>query len=250
MFTARVSFLIEAGDVTRTSELAFGLLACWYQSGQIISDTWAMAASDLAVDVYVTIAAPDALDSRHDNSYVTRRREGIAAWPKVEVLGVDPGASRACSCVSPSALVLLTHYLTQDPPVCCLDCFRPVPLYRLPPVHDHGYLVLLQWAADYRACDTLQMNCTTGERFGELQMLRHDSSLSRHGRDLAATLERQTGSPVYYYLHKMRSRGHKAEQLRRCPACGADWRLDEPLHDFDLRCDPCRLLSSVAADVS
>ena len=91
------------------------------------------------------------------------------------------------------------------------------------------------------------MHCITGERFGERQLFDHKSSLSRQGRDLAAQMETATGIPFFYYLHKIRSRGFDAELKRRCPNCEGVWRLEESQHLFDFRCDPCRLLSAIAA---
>jgi predicted nucleic acid-binding Zn ribbon protein len=94
------------------------------------------------------------------------------------------------------------------------------------------------------------MHCTTGERFGEEQLARHDSSLGMNGRELCRKLEQATGTPVYYFLHKTRSRGRQAELARLCPSCGAQWRLEKRLHNFDFRCARCRLLSSIAAVAS
>ena len=109
--------------------------------------------------------------------------------------------------------------------------------------------MILQWAADYVACDTLQMHCTTGERFGEAQLARHDSSLSSNGRAVCRELEEAVRLPVYYYLHKTRGRSASSEAARRCPSCGGEWRLQSPLHHFDFRCDRCRLLGAMAAFV-
>ena len=126
-----------------------------------------------------------------------------------------------------------------------------MPLYRLPHVRDHEHLDLLNWADDYRACDTLQMHCTVGERFGEGQLYRHDGALGRLGRGLAARLAAAIGRPVYYFLHKARGRSRDAELARACPSCEGEWRVDRRLHGlFDFRCDRCRLLSAVASDCS
>jgi predicted nucleic acid-binding Zn ribbon protein len=200
---------------------------------------------------FVRVPELNSLEAPHNNSY---SRQALAALsptvPAVEVLGPEPESSAGCTCRSRSAMVLFTHYLSTDPPVRCLDCFEPVPLYHLPHLHDDEHLVLLHWASDYRACDTLQMHCTTGERFGEEQLWRHDSSLSLNGRDLCRRIEHATGTPVYYFLHKTRSRGRQAELNRVCPSCGAQWRLERPLHNFDFQCPSCRLLSAIAADAS
>jgi predicted nucleic acid-binding Zn ribbon protein len=254
MFTAKISFQKEGRNAEATTDSAHDLLSCWYKNGQIVKNSWAFADRDVAVDVYVTIPEPTSLEPLHGNRYVAQALEDLVARghqvPSVTVLGVDPCFSAVCSCKSTSSLLLYTHYMTEAPPVRCLVCFQPVPLYRLPYVHDEEHLLLLQWAADYRACDTLQMHCTTGERFGEDQLYRHDSSLNKNGRGLGEKLEALAGCPVYYFLHKTRSRGKKRELERRCPSCGGNWRLDARLHIFNFQCEPCRLLSAIAADAS
>lgn len=255
MFTARISFLKGPSDAQAVSEAVSQLLGCWYKNGQIISADWAVADSGAGVEFYVTIPERESLEPVHNNRYASEELAALIGrgygMPTVTILGSDPSQDAVCSCESPSALVLFTHYLSSAPPVRCLDCFRPVPLYRLPHFHDAEHLGLLQWAADYRACDTLQMHCTTGERFGEGQLYRHDSSLSRNGRDICARLEAVLRRPVYYWLRKVRSRSRQEELARRCPACGGAWRLEQRLFSlFDFRCEPCRLLSAIACDVS
>ena len=57
-----------------------------------------------------------------------------------------------------------------------------------------------------------------------------------------------TGLPVYYYLHRYRTRPRATDALQPCPACGGPWKLAEPLHErFDFRCDACRLLANLPA---
>ena len=251
MFVAKVSFEVSAETGTDVVDRAYDLLSCWFKNGQVASETWMLVRREGRLEAFVSLVTPDALEVRHNNSYST---EALAALspvvPRVEILGSAAESSTACTCVSRSAMVLFTHYLSTAPPVRCLDCFELVPLYALPHIHDREHLVLLQWASDYRACDTLQMHCTTGERFGEEQLSRHDSSLSVNGRELCRKLEQSTGTPVYYFLHKTRSRGRHAELSRVCPSCGAQWRLEKRIHKFDFQCASCRLLSAIAADAS
>jgi len=251
MLVARVTFRLEGEGRSRLVERAYDLLSCWYKNGQVVSDGWPVVERGGSVEAMLRIPEADSLDAAHHNLYVRQvLAELLPMVPEVEVIGVEPASRMACQCASRSALTFFTSYLSLDPPVRCLDCFGFVPLYELPYVHDHEHLILLQWAADYRACDTLQMHCTTGERFGERQLAEHDSSLSKNGRRLAADVERLSGTPVYYYLHKMRSRGLPSELARKCPSCNAPWRLEQSVHGFDFQCRPCRLLSSVASDAS
>jgi predicted nucleic acid-binding Zn ribbon protein len=147
------------------------------KNGQIAYGTWMLVRREGRLEAFVRLAEPHSLETRHNNCYSTEALAALSPLvPDVEILGPVPESSTVCGCVSRSAMVLFTHYLSTDPPVRCLDCFELVPLYSLPHVHDREHLVLLHWASDYRACDTLQMHCTTGERFGEEQLSRHGSS--------------------------------------------------------------------------
>lgn len=253
MYTARISFPLKGREPERVVDAAYDILSVWLKNGQIVGDDWPFVTSGPSFDVYVTIPEPGALQPEHDNRYAAAalrdlRERGLA--PAVQVLGNNLARFGVCECESRSALLLFTHFLETVPPVKCLECFLPVPLYRLPYEHDQEHLGILQWEADYRACDTLQMHCGTGERFAERQMFHHESSLTRNGRDLCAKLESLIQTPVFYYLHKARGRSRAKEHARKCPLCGRDWRLEVPLHGiFDFRCDGCRLLSSVALSV-
>ena len=250
MFTAKVSFALPHDGPDAVIETAHDLLSAWHHNGQIVGSRWKLAQRDDVLDAYVGIAERESLDAIHDNRYARAERAALGdAFLGVVVLGTVPEGS-ACTCASRTAMLLHADYIDDETPVRCLDCFGRVPLYRLPYLHDEEHLILLQWAADYRACDLLQMHCTTGERFAEAQLARHDSSLSRNGRDLCRRLEAATGTPVYYPLHKQRSRGIAAELRRSCPECGGPWKLAQPIHHFDFQCADCRLLSAIAADAS
>ncbi len=251
MYTGRIEIPFEGRTLEDATDFLVNLLSCLYKNGQVLH--WSLAATSATVDAFVNIPDREALDPSSHGEYVVAtlgadRAKGNPA-PRFAVLGRDPSGPDTCSCAERRALLLYTHYLNELPPVRCLDCYLPVPLYRLPYVGYKEHLVILQWAADYVACDTLQMHCTTGERFGEAQLARHDSSLSSNGRELCRELEEAVGLPVYYYLHKTRGRSASSEAARRCPSCGGEWRLPSPLHRFDFRCDRCRLLGAMAAFV-
>ena len=146
--------------------------------------------------------------------------------------------------------ILYTTYVSLESPIRCGDCFGGIPLYRLPATRDDEYGDIITWESDYKACDTLQMNCSTGERFGLSQLSKHDSSLAIRGREICNRITVTTGIPTYYYLLKSSGKGLKAEQARKCPSCKGEWLLQEPLHGlFNFQCDGCRLLSNIAWSV-
>lgn len=245
MFTAEIRFrTVTPEDIDAVESL----MATWYKNGQLLE--WQTALCDDSLRIFALLPRGDSLDAAHNNTYAAEEYQALAdrgLAPHVTVIGPDPSSPGPCSCTTRSSLVLFTNYSTRESPARCGDCFDPVPLYELPHTHDHEHLNILQWADDYRACDTLQMHCTTGERFGERQVGQHDSPLSRNGRELAKNLSERTGLAVYYYLARGRGISLEQEQSRRCPSCGGAWLLDERWHGlFDFRCDACHVLSNIA----
>jgi predicted nucleic acid-binding Zn ribbon protein len=247
MYTADIRFPGDA-DVDAVE----ALIAAWYKNGQVLD--WQTAKSADLVRVLALLPKPNALEPANNNTYAAQALKDLAARhinpPEVLLLGVDPESTVPCACIRRESLVLFTTYMSKQSPLRCGDCFGPVPLYELPHIHDHEHLRVLQWAADYKACDTLQMHCTTGERFAESQLGRHDSALSRQGREIAAAGSRLTGIPIYYFLMKARGVSSTAELRRLCPSCGGSWLRNESWHGlFDFKCEPCRLVSSIANSV-
>ena len=204
--------------------------------------------------LHYTLLLPevDALDERNSNVWVRKSiavaGEAGIVGPVVAILGEDPETVAPCRCTGRTSLILYTNYRMVGSPLQCGDCFEMVPLYRIPPTYDDSeYYNVKSWETDYQACDALQMGCKTGERFGLREMASPDSSLTKRGRELCEQINQSTGVPTYYYLFRYHGRSLAKERGRRCPLCGGEWLLAEPLFDrFDFRCDTCRLLSTIA----
>ena len=138
----------------------------------------------------------------------------------------------------------------MESPLKCADCFGIEPLYKIPKTADEEYHNIISWQSNYQSCDSLQMNCTVGEKFGTSQLSKYNSQLTQQGLKVCQSIEKVTGKKVYYYLYKYTAKSHKTELARKCPNCKGDWHLPEPLHNkFDFKCDKCNLLSNIAWDV-
>lgn len=203
------------------------------------------------LEAYVQIPASDAFDDRFASEWTTKalkgfQEAGLSGPEFVEIDGHEAG-TEACGCHNWSSLILFTTYVQLSPPVSCGDCFRPIPLYRLPRFESGEFNEVIIWQSNYQACDTLFMNSGAGERFGYRQTSRVDSALTRQGRDLCKHFEDKIGKPTYYYLHRYYRRSDAIEAARLCPGCGGAWKLPGAWHDrFDFKCDNCRLISVVA----
>ncbi len=255
MHVATIDFPIRGRLTANAADAALSLLATWYKNGQIVGDDWPLVRLGGVLRAHVSLPARDSLKSGYSNRYVRQELAGLAAAgldkPKVTILGPDPGTPDPCACRARPFQILVTNFLDPGSPLRCGACFAPVPLYLTSHTTDHEHLDVLQWAADYRACDTLQTHCTVGELFTERQMQDVRSALSRTGRRLCREVATRTGIPTYYFLAKSRGRSVVHECRRRCPSCASRWLLPTPLHDrFDFKCDRCFLLSNIAYAVA
>ncbi len=244
-----------AGSADAQANAIHTLLAAWFKRGQIARGNTPIARVREGFRVVVRIPEKDSLKNKYANDWVTRAlievRQSHLHTPKIAVLGLEPQTRPACTCRRRPFLILFTTFLHDEPAVRCGSCCGPVSLYRLPPTNANGtYEDFLSWVDAYQTLDDLFIGSGVGERFAHDQMARHDSALSRDGREQAALLERNTRVPVFYYLSKYFGRSDASERGRRCPSCKGPWLLTSPLHGaFDFRCHRCRLLSSVASKV-
>ena len=247
-------YLEVAEQKDEDRELIDNLTSAWRSHGQVLGDEFPVVFTENAYRLVVMLPRPDALEAHHDSQYVAyakkRLIEANFQAPKVVVLGEDPFSAEPCACSQPSWFILYTNYVSLESSLRCGDCFGPLPLYIIPlqespegELHDK----IMAWQSDYQSCDRLQMNCSTGEKFGLREMSQHNSSLSQRGREICRRIMEVTGVPTYYYLHRYRGRSLKSERNRKCPSCAGGWLLEQQLHEkFDFKCDQCCLLSNIA----
>lgn len=210
--------------------------------------------------LFVMTPESHALEPRHNNVYVDRALEKLAEAgfrpPVILRHGAVHTSAEPCGCHQRRSLILYTTYTALESCLRRGDCFHPIPLYSLPyqdstPTKSALHDRLIWWVSNYQACDRLQMNCQVGERFGLREISRHDSALSKNGRDICRDISALSGTPTYYYLYRYHGLGKTAERNRPCPACGTIWALPERIHHlFDFKCEPCHLLSNIALSSS
>ena len=251
---ARISAARNSSPDPQVQLTAFeNLLGALYWDGHILGKEYRTILLPTECVLYAFIPAHDALDEPTWNTYISAFMAKLAgaglSSPAVSILGKAEEVSSACDCLHSSWLILYTNLFEIHSPLKCGDCFRPVPLYRLPRLNHGEFYDVLGWATSYKSCDSLWLGSSTGEQFGSRELSRIDSSLSRRGLKICAELEAKTGKPVYYCLWHYYGRSDKLERARKCPKCGLQWLLTKPVHRFfDFRCDNCRLLSTIAAN--
>ena len=192
------------------------------------------------------------LDSKNNNFYVNKQTATLEQLCKSRLQFKTVGKSYSnyktpCTCKKSDFYILITNYVSIESPLTCGNCNKSVPLYKLPPYYDHGYLPILRWETNYISCDNLQMNCEVGERWALNQMQEVTSQLSKQGIGICNDLYKLTTIPAFYYLHNYRK--HDTNFLNNCPNCNKKWSLKNKLHNFyDLKCDNCHLISIKSAN--
>jgi predicted nucleic acid-binding Zn ribbon protein len=255
MYVIEVSFLIQnkMEDTEQILERINFLLGALRMNGQIVGHEFSVAYLQSCYRTYLLAPEQDSLDKSRANSYVLdglNKLNSLNIECSWKVVGNEPYSSNVCGCKKSSYYILYTTYVSFESPLRCGDCFGIIPLYRIPATKDAEYVDILAWESDYKACDTLQMNCSTGERYGISQLSKYDSSLSKRGIDICNRITTSTGIPTYYYLMKVTGKSNKVELKRKCPSCNGEWFLHETLYGiFDFKCDKCRLLSNVGWSV-
>ena len=252
MLVAQIDFkILEKIDGDAQNSAIYEFLAVLLHDGRI-GHGYPIVKNDSAITAFVTTATDDAFTNFEDGENIPKQLKKLdevkLSQPKFRILGEEPDSDEICRCENSTAYILFTSALSNRvTPLFCFDCFTAIPLYRLPRPEKSDFYEIYIWQSDYRSCDSLQLHSRTGERFGLREMSDVNSSLSRAGLEICRELFELTGKRVYYYLHKYYGKSLKKEKQRKCPGCGGEWLLAEPLHRlFDFKCDKCHLLSNLA----
>lgn len=252
MYIAQIDFEVS-GSITEEAQdqIVYNLLACFLHDGRIGND-YQILESEKSYTAFVTIPAEDAFDNFDSNPYISQIFSKLSEVnllpPTFKILGNAIDFVADCDCKNSTAFILYTGTFSSSiTPLFCYDCFNAIPLYRLPRPGSDGFFNFYIWQKDYKSCDSLQIHCQTGERFGLREMLEIDSSLTQVGLGICEIVEQLTNKYCYYFLYKYRGISKKKELERKCPKCKNAWLLKEKLHRlFDFKCDSCHLLGNIA----
>jgi predicted nucleic acid-binding Zn ribbon protein len=254
MYLAEISFSLKQKFNREVVEDAiYSLLSSLRMNGQILGEEISIASKNQGYVAYQKLPLSNAMDIRNANKYVMKgfeklKENGVSL--SLSIIGEKVESDLICECKHRNSLLLFTNYLSIESPLRCGDCFGIIPLYQIPRTYDDEYYNIISWQSAYKACDGLQMGCAAGEQFGTREISRLDSSLSRRGIEICNQITDLTGMPTYYYLYLYNDQKLAVEEKRKCPSCGGEWLLKEPLHDlFDFKCDQCRLLSNISWSV-
>lgn len=254
MIVAELIFKILRHLQENVSDEISHLLHAMRKNGQLLGIEFPIAHASDRYLAYVMMPASDSLNKKYWNVYVKQQIDELQklglSKPIVNPIGPDDESCDPCRCRSRTAFILFTTYVSLESPLRCFECFLPVPLYQIPPTSSEEYSDVLSWVTNYKACDSLQMNCAVGEQFATRQLSAIDSSLTKQGRVVCDAITTGTKRPTYYYLYRSGGRSLENERRRTCPGCSAAWLRSERLHGlFDFQCDHCGVLSNIAWNV-
>jgi predicted nucleic acid-binding Zn ribbon protein len=238
-------------DIQELWHVFYRLLNCLHSNGQLVGRDRHpyLTPNQMAATIYTVTTEALALQYRSMSVLkAIAELEAFCGYPlKIEYLGSsEDEETEICHCTQHDHYVLYGFHLFS--PIRCGSCSLGVPLFRVPKIQDDSHYALLNWEGNYRACMTLDLNCTVGEEWAIAQQSNYDSELSKQGREIAAKLTQVSGVPTYYYLTNFSQRSADEDQSCPCPSCGGDWHLDQEIHGFfRYQCDKCLLMSSDAS---
>lgn len=220
-------------------------------NGQILGKEYILALDKNIIRSYVLVPARDSLNHKYSNKYVKEYYKELSSQGiKIEFkrIGKELDSADLCKCNTVDSYILYTYYTSLESPLRCGNCFGIIPLYKIPKTYDDEYYDIKCWETNYQSCDTLQMNCRVGEKFGMRQLSDINSSLNKDGIDICKRIMDLTQKDTYYFLYHYVMYPKKDKELnRKCPLCGGEWILENELFDkFNFKCDKCLLLSNMS----
>lgn len=265
MYITEITFYNKGNNIPDKEilrDISEGYLAALLKNGQICGKYLLGWKSD-RLTAYVYIPQADAFEisfhSEWGKSELEKLCQMTESEPEYVIFDNKPDCS--VSWDTADSFVLFTHMTDCFPPVCRCDTGEPIPAYLLP-LSDKDREHLYLWASEYRNHDSIWMASGDLEMAAYRQLAEPKSGLSRTGRTLCEKIEKVTGIPTYYYLHRHWGR-KKGEADRICPECGGNWNVrgtsgdnsgfsdffsqadpdSSDFWDFTFRCDHCRLVS-------
>ncbi|OOF58355.1 Zn-ribbon-containing protein [Rodentibacter myodis] len=257
MYLIETFFKLTAleNDVEKQTHLLNQVIDQWRYNGQIIGREIPLYLAEENAEqgfaMRVICPQSDSLFPQNNNAEVTRALENAEKCGLIfdgfQLIGDDLNSDQTAENPQPDWQVLYTTHLQSCSPIHSGENFAPIPLHKQLKNQPHLSQDVIKWQENWQACDQLQMNGAPLEEQALREISDHQSTLAKHGRYLSQAIEKAAGVPTYYYLYRVGGKSLQEEQQRRCPACGGEWALKEPIFDlFHFKCDQCRLVSNLS----
>ncbi|NRF62724.1 Zn-ribbon-containing protein [Vibrio coralliilyticus] len=231
-----------------------GLMDALRYNGQVLGREFPIVMGEGEFFVRVVCPEQESLHPKYHSDFVNvcieRLAEACLLAPKARLLGRDLNSEQAAEETTPEWQVLYTTYVHTCSPLRSGESLLPIPLYRNGPTLNGDHKAVIKWQTEWQACDEIQMaGACRAEHAALHEICDADSVLFKRGWDLRGRIEYVTEIPTYYYQYRVGGKSLTDEKQRKCPKCGGEWLLDEPLHDiFHFKCDECRIVSNISWD--
>lgn len=252
MYLAELTFKVIADTNFSRAETAIRtFIEALIFNGNVLGREFPTAWQQDSFNCRLVIPAPDALQRAHLSSRALQAEQQLnsagLAYPQLQVLGMDI-MSQHSSNKPVAAIVMFTTFSDNCSPLRNLADLAPLPLYQLRPAAGVDHESLIRWQLQFQALDEIQQQQQRVlKKTAENSLQQYHSMLNRQGRQLASKISQKNTVPIYYALYSGSSNNCATEAGKRCPGCGAGWRLAAPLLDlFDFKCDNCFIVSNIA----
>lgn len=248
---AQITFVPNDPSRDRRDELrdvAEDYLSTLFKTGHLHCQSL-VAWSNGSLVAFSKVARPDALAQHFHGAWGFESLEKVikafGTPPTVQILD-EVATTNDTDWRTSSSLYLFTHALDDTSPLCCGDSGRSIPLY-LSPLAEQLREDIYFWSCNYKHVDSLWLGSRVLEISAYKQLADPKSQLSVRGREICRDIEKATGKPTFFYLHRYWAR-RTGESERPCPMCGQRWHKSDvddnsSFCQFHFRCDPCRLVS-------
>lgn len=254
MFTYEIEIdFSEQGYNEDIEQDTYGFLSSFYDSRQIISNSYQFIRSGNKLKIPVACPEVDSLDRKNCSEYAIRYIDRLKDRLKREIAFIRTGTeARYEEYAVPAKSSYYILYHGKFSPLLCGDTFQPIPLYKIPyTYHDHKcYNDIRTWDWNYESLYGLWISGTVGEKFALHQLQQVHSSLSIEGRTICERIEKLTGVPTYYFLFNYRAWGRRRDAERKCPVTGKSWLIAGTTfnHFIAFKSDEARLVSELSSN--
>lgn len=256
MFLARARIgPVRGGRRSELEDLVEGYLRSLVMDGQAGRLSFELWDKDY-LHIYVEIPRPDSIKADYLSPWGKTALDEMSDYcgkpPEWELLEKEIPRRFPRWQSAPSLVLYHLYWDDRKPPIRRLDNGAPIPAYLIPFKDQTVPWNIHVWQREYDHHVGVWFGTGALEIPAYRELADTSSVLASTGRELCTEIEKATSTPTYYFLFRHWGR-RKGEADRKCPACGANWRLKKSIARpaigwrIDFQCKKCRLVSEKAA---
>lgn len=239
MFIANLEFMTEL-PYDHIEEWIKNLVHNMHHQGRIVHLRNNIYRQNDCIILQCKIPESDSISAISENKWF-KKLQTQKVDIRIKCLGKDLGSKDLCCCGLTKFYILLG---SEDIPLVCGSCGDSVPLYRIPPTYepDPSFYDVDCWNKENLAWSDIEFY-SYYEQIAQKELSDLGSILNKKALDLRSKIEKLSGKDCYYFLEELRETVN-IETGNKCPGCGGEWLLEEPvLEYYNFKCDHCKILS-------